>query len=401
MSWHARITPVVALGTLSLALAACGSDDSDAADATTDDTAAGSAAAVHLTDSGCSPATLTVTRAAGSGSVSFEVRNDTDDRGEFEIISPAPEILAEEFVDAGQSATYDVVLAAGSYEIICGLPSNARAALTVNGAAGETAAPASTVVDATALQQAAAAYQDFVAEQVHELQTQVQAFTDAVRAGNLDAAKSLYAPVRVPWEMIEPVAELFPDSDAVIDSRSDDFPQGEADPDFTGFHAIEYGLFAQGTINGAEVDLPALADRLDADIATLIGNVTGLTIAPQVMTNGAAALIEEAAQTKITGEEDRYSKTDLYTFDANVRGALEVFTLVEPLLRTVNADLADQITENFAAVNAALDPYRTTDGFAPYDEVSTADQNTFKTTMASLSESLAQVTGSLGLVVTG
>jgi len=401
MSWHARITPVVALGTLSFALAACGSDDSDAADATTDSTVAGSAAAVHLTDAGCSPATLTVTRAAGGGSVSFEVTNDTDDRGEFEIISPAPEILAEEFVDAGQSATYDVVLAAGSYEIICGLPSNARAALTVNGADGETAAPASTVVDATALQQAAAAYQDFVAEQVHELQTQVQAFTDAVRAGNLDAAKSLYAPVRVPWEMIEPVAELFPDSDAVIDSRSDDFPQGEADPDFTGFHAIEYGLFAQGTINGAEVDLPALADRLDADIATLIGNVTGLTIAPQVMTNGAAALIEEAAQTKITGEEDRYSKTDLYTFDANVRGALEVFTLVEPLLRTVNADLADQITENFAAVNAALDPYRTTDGFAPYDEVSTADQNTFKTTMASLSESLAQVTGSLGLVVTG
>ena len=31
------------------------------------------------------------------------------------------------------------------------------------------------------------------------------------------------------------------------------------------------------------------------------------------MVNGAAGLIEEAAQTKITGEEERYSHTDLDT----------------------------------------------------------------------------------------
>ncbi len=45
------------------------------------------------------------------------------------------------------------------------------------------------------------------------------------------------------------------------------------------------------------------------------------------MTNGAAGLIEEAAQTKITGEEERYSKTDLYTLQANVDGAHKIFVL--------------------------------------------------------------------------
>ena len=67
--------------------------------------------------------------------------------------------------------------------------------------------------------------------------------------------------------------------------------------------------------------MAALADRLDTDIQSLIGEVEVLEIQPQVMTNGAAALIEEAAQTKITGEEERYSGTDLVTLQANVDGA--------------------------------------------------------------------------------
>ena len=104
-------------------------------------------------------------------------------------------------------------------------------------------------------------------------------------------------------------------------------PKAEADPDFTGFHALEYGLFA-----GGDVDMAALADRLDTDIQSLIGEVEVLEIQPQVMTNGAAALIEEAAQTKITGEEERYSGTDLVTLQANVDGANKVFVLVSPLL---------------------------------------------------------------------
>ena len=144
--------------------------------------------------------------------------------------------------------------------------------------------------------------------------------------------------VRVPWEQIEPVAELFPDSDGVIDSRADDFPEAEADPDFTGFHALEYGLFA-----GGDVDMAALADRLDTDIQSLIGEVEVLEIQPQVMTNGAAALIEEAAQTKITGEEERYSGTDLVTLQANVDGANKVFVLVSPLLASVDKQLDDDL----------------------------------------------------------
>ncbi len=153
-------------------------------------------------------------------------------------------------------------------------------------------------------------------------------------------------------------------------------------------------MFADG-----DVDMAALADRLDADIQDLIEQVEVLVIEPQVMTNGAAALIEEAAQTKITGEEERYSLTDLVTFQANVDGARTVFDLVSPLLVTVDESLAQDIEAQFTEVQGLLDEYRVEGGFEPYSEVSEADRDTFKTSMAELSELLSQVTGSLGLQV--
>ncbi len=249
-------------------------------------------------------------------------------------------------------------------------------------------------VDAEQLDAAVADYQTYVLAQTEALATNTKTFTDAVRAGDVDTAKQLYAQVRVPWEQIEPVAELFPDSDGVIDSRADDFPEAEADPDFTGFHALEYGLFA-----GGSVDMPALADRLDSDIQALVDEVKVLEIQPQVMTNGAAALIEEAAQTKITGEEERYSGTDLVTLQANVDGAKQVFDLVSPLLVTVNQQLDDDLAAQFTKVQGLLDGYRTSDGFESYGKVTDADRDKLKTSMAELSELLSQVSGSLGLQV--
>ena len=230
--------------------------------------------------------------------------------------------------------------------------------------------------------------------QTEALATNTKQFTDAIRAGDVAKAKQLYAQVRVPWEQIEPVAELFPDSDGVIDSRADDFPKAEADPDFTGFHALEYGLFAGGSSTCPRSPIGSTATSKLSSATSKV-----LEIQPQVMTNGAAALIEEAAQTKITGEEERYSGTDLVTLQANVDGAKQVFDLVSPLLVTVNAQLNEDLGAQFTKVQTTLDGYKTSDGFEPYGRVSEADRAKLKTSMAELSELLSQVSGSLGLQV--
>ncbi|MFT3853127.1 MAG: iron uptake system protein EfeO [Ilumatobacteraceae bacterium] len=375
---------------LSVAVAACGSDEG----------AKATKLPYTITDGGCDPATAS----AAAGKLTFEVKNGTSTRAEFEIVTPTPAIALEKFIAPGESGTYEITLPAAEYSLICGSPLSDKGKLTLTGSGGSnvTTPAAGSVVDQAALQSAVDAYTAYVNDQVVKLQAAVTAFTDAVRAGDLEKAKQLYAPARVSWEAIEPVAELFPDSDAVIDSRADDYDGAEADPDFSGFHALEYGLWAQGTINGATVDLPALADRLDSDIAALITSVKGLTIAPQVMTNGAGALIEEASQGKITGEEDRYSKTDLTTLAANIDGSQEIFNLLKPLITTANSQLATDLQASFDKVNAILEKHKQADGtYTPYDQVPQADIDALKTAMAQLSEELSQITGSLGLVATG
>ena len=117
----------------------------------------------------------------------------------------------------------------------------------------------------------------------------------------------------------------------------------------------------------------ALADRLDSDIQALITQVKALQLQPQVMTNGAAALIEEAAQTKITGEEERYSGTDLVTLQANVDGAQRVFHLVSPMLVTVDEQLDEDLEAQFGKVQAVLDEYWMAEGYEPYGQVTEAD----------------------------
>jgi iron uptake system component EfeO len=374
---------------LAVAVTACGSD-SDSKSATS--------ISFTISDTGCDPATAT----GDAGKVSFGVKNASSSRAEFEIVTPAPvQIAMEKFIETGKSGSYTITLPAGEYSLLCGSPLNDKGKLTLTGSGGTGTSVTGSTVDQAALTAAVAAYTTYVNDEVAKLQTGVTAFTDAVRAGNTDQAKALYAGARVPWEAIEPVAELFPDSDAVIDSRADAYDAKEADPNFSGFHAIEYGLWAQGTIDGATVDLAKLADRLDSDVAALITSVQGITIQPQTMTNGAGGLIEEASQAKITGEEDRYSHTDVTTLAANVDGSEEIFKLLTSLIATANAELNTDLTASFKKVDDLLATYKNADGtYQTYDKVSDADKAALKTALAQLSEELSQITGSLGMVAT-
>ena len=276
--------------------------------------------------------------------------------------------------------------------MICGAPSDTRAALTVTGEGG---GEATLAVDAAELDAATAAYTQYVNEQVDQLVSGTAEFVTAVKAGDVAKAKELYAPVRRPWERIEPVAELFPDSDAVIDSRVDDF-SGPDDPGFTGFHRIEKGLWEDGSTYRSRL---VRGPPADSDVDELAANVKSLTITPDVMVNGAAGLIEEAAQTKITGEEERYSKTDLDTFAANVDGALVIYQGVSPLLDGVDPALNAEIGDRFDTIESILTPYEQGDAYVPYDQLDETARTQLKAALAGLSENLALVAGAFGLEV--
>ena len=182
-------------------------------------------------------------------------------------------------------------------------------------------------------EKAATEYKAYAVAQIDELVGLVKVFTDAVRAGDLKAAQDAYAPSRAPWERIEPLAGLVEEIDGKVDARVDDFA-GVDDPEFTGWHRLEYLLFEKNTTEGGA----PFADQLDKDIATLKEQFATVEVKPVDVSTGAAELIEEVSEGKITGEEDRYSKTDLWDFDANLQGAQAAVSKLSPAL--VEADPA-------------------------------------------------------------
>ncbi|GAB3240111.1 EfeM/EfeO family lipoprotein [Mycolicibacterium hippocampi] len=256
------------------------------------------------------------------------------------------------------------------------------------------------------LTQAADEYQAYAVDQTNQLVTVVKTFTDAVRAGDLQGAQAAYAPSREPWERIEPLAGLVEEIDGLVDARVDDFA-GVDDPAFTGWHRLEYLLFEQNTTDGGA----QFADQLDADIATLNEQMPTLEVTPSDVSVGAAELIEEVSEGKITGEENRYAKTDLWDFQANLQGSEAAVNRLSPALVEADPALLGKIEAGFSEIFATLAPLRQGDGWVLYctendqypsprcPEVTVDQQtiDTLKAQLAGLSENLSQVAGVLNL----
>jgi iron uptake system component EfeO len=134
------------------------------------------------------------------------------------------------------------------------------------------------------------------------------------------------------------------------------------------------------------------------DALDLQKRIDGLTIAPRDLVGGAAELIEEVSSKKITGEEDRYSRTDLWDFQANVDGAQKIVTLLRAMIEKQDPKLAARLRDNFARVDGVLVRYRTSDGgFVSYDKLSEQDRTALKGPITILAEDLSKLKGTLGV----
>jgi deferrochelatase/peroxidase EfeB len=96
---------------------------------------------------------------------------------------------------------------------------------------------------------------------------------------------------------------------------------------------------------------------------------------------------------KITGEEDIFSHTDLWDFNANVQGSQTAVASVRPILDERNPDLGKRVDERFAAVEQLLDKYRDGDGFVLYDKVTEPERKALSDAIDALSKEVSQVQG--------
>jgi iron uptake system component EfeO len=363
----------VAIG--SLLLSACGSSD--------DAPAGAKKVSFKLTDAGCDPAQVEVP----AGPLTFDIVNDgAAGVTELEILDGDTILGERENLSDGLSGSFTLTLDPGTYTLYCPggdngalgstIPSGAeRGTLTVTGQAN--------AEQSGEAQAAVAAYRRYIEQQTALLVRETAPFVNALQSGNVAESKELYPAARLPYERVEPVAESFGGLDPKIDARAGDVPAAK----WTGFHPIEKALWIDDSAEG----LDPLAAKLLADVKLLQRKVKTIKLEPAQIANGANELLTEVSSSKITGEEERYSHTDLWDFQANVEGSKTAFDAVKPILEQHDPKLASEIQQRFADVEEALAPYKQGDGYVLYGDLTEPDKRKLAQSIDALAEPLSQV----------
>ncbi|MCG5437814.1 iron uptake system protein EfeO [Micromonospora foliorum] len=363
---------LAAAGVLATAgLAACSDSDKG------DPAASGGPIVVKASDTACEVGSTDL----GAGTATFKITNSGAKVTEFYVYADGDRVMGEvENIAPGLSRELHVELPAGTYQTACkpGMSGKGiRGALKVSGSAQPLTADA-------ALGDATENYQRYVKSQTAALLDKTEEFVGAVKAGDVAKSKALYPVARTYWERIEPVAEIFGDLDPKIDGREEVIEEGM---EFTGFHRIEKDLWQSGDISK---DGP-IADRLLVDVKEIVAKANAEKLSPLQLANGAKELLDEVASGKITGEEDRYSHTDLWDFAANLEGSKAAVSALRPALQQRSPELVTQLDTEFANVEGLLGKHRDGDGWKLHTALSKAELKELSDGINALAEPISKV----------
>ena len=243
-------------------------------------------------------------------------------------------------------------------------------------------------IDPVLLDEAVAEYDAYVEQETGDFVVATEDFLAPVEAGDVNGAKAAYPGARVHFERIEPVAGAFGDLDPDIDGREGDIPP----QDWGGYHRIEKALWIDESTEGLEKTIKELRN----DVANLNDIAIKAEFDPAEIAQGSVDLLAEVSASKITGEEERYSHTDLWDFEANVAGAEAGFEALKPALEQADPELADEIETEFAAMYELLDQHREGDGFVLYDTLSEERTQELAQQIDTLGEPLSQIPSLVG-----
>ncbi|WP_248582433.1 iron uptake system protein EfeO [Nocardioides sp. InS609-2] len=372
-------------------LAACGTEstkqsagDGDAADARR--------VAVESSDDACG---LSGTEAP-AGTLTFNVANSGSEVTEFYLLAEDGLQIVAEVENVGPQSTKPLTtqVPAGNYVTAC-KPGMKGEGIRADFVVTESDAADVTADDQELIDQAQDNYAAYVEDQSAQLLVKTGEFVDLYKSGDDDAARTLYADARTHWERIETVAESFGDLDPKMDAREADLAPGEK---WTGWHLIEKDLWparAEGYQALTDKQRATYADDLLANTETLDGRIQELTYTIDEIANGSRGLLEEVASGKVTGEEEYWSRTDLYDFQANVDGAKVGFEGVKPILEQKDPDLAEQLQARFDELEVLLDAQRAGGGFTLYDEIEQDEIKALSDAVNALSEPLSRLTAAV------
>jgi len=343
--------------------------------------------AVEIGAHGCIPANITVP----AGAAFFAIHNASERGVEWEILDGVMVLEERENIAPGFTQRLTTELRPGDYAMTCGLLSNPHGSLHVTpstSGARIAAAPLSDVDFIGPLSE----YAVFLGIQFGNLSDAIKTLSDAVTAGDLDAARKAYVSAHENFMRVGPVVTLFADLDHRIDAQAVQFDKGELDPDFRGFDRIAYDLFGENQT----ASLTPYMTALSADVTTLTDRVNDVVIQPNQLSTLAARWLERTASAQDGTRRASYVTDSAAQIAGTVEGVKEIYTLLVPALKT-QAALSTSLSDDLAALQKTLATLKTPDGYVADDSISAADRATLAKQLRSLAAAFQQVNPTLGL----
>jgi len=344
---------------------------------------------VNIHPHSCEPNALTVP----AGRASFRIVNRSERAVEWEILDGVLVVEERENIAPGLSQVINANLQPGDYAITCGLLSNPRGTLHVTPTAASDAA-AKAKPSMVAFVGPLSEFRVYLAVQGSALIKAATALNQAIASGDLAQAQALYLPARAAYQRLAPAAQRLAELDNHINARADYFEKREQDPAFVGFHRLEYALFEQRKLD----DVAPIAQRLLADVTVLKQQLLAQSLPPEQLVSILVRNLNSLAEVRAgSGEEERYSHSDLNGFAANAQTARKVVDLLRPMLSKSAADVLANVDQAMSDFDNQLNAFKSADGYVSYDAVTAAQRQQIATKAKALATSMDGIDPALGL----
>ncbi|MEZ0068879.1 high-affinity iron transporter [Streptacidiphilus sp. MAP12-20] len=358
------------------------------------------AATVIATSSGKQAAAATVSvsptecgkgfTAPQPGQQTFQMRNTGQQTSEVYLINPDTNAVYGEIEGLAPGTTRALVatLGSGQYAWRC-VPTGGKAvtsaAVTVSGGA---AVQAVLPVSEEDLAGPLAQYKQYVDAGLATLQAQTAKLAADLHAGDLAAAKRDWLTAHVQYSSLGAAYGTFQDFDKAINGRADGLPKGTADPDFHGFHRLEYGLW-HGENAAA---LAPVADKLAADVTGLRRAFPTQAFDPADLPLRTHEILENTLQFELTADTDEGSGSNLATAQANLAGTQELLDVLRPLIAKRSPKLLGTVDADIARFGGLLKQAQQADGsWTPVAQLAPTLRTTLNGALGQLLEDLAPI----------
>ncbi len=233
-------------------------------------------------------------------------------------------------------------------------------------------------------------------EQAQEQLPLVEKLLEALKSGNIEAAKTAYVNSRPLYEEIEILAKNFPQEDTDIDARPYAFDAGEKDKAFKGFHRIEALIYRDGDLKAA---IPYTEE--------LIASVKSLTKKLNDPSNfnakdhfeGMIAIATEVPAKKISSEEETWSDQSILIFKHNWIGIYSQYEPFAKLVTEKDANLAQKVESAYRACLKTVEPLFTEGKVAakPYSSLNIQQRNAIVKASYEFRDALIKARDTLGI----